>query len=269
MALVAMLVFAVLADQIYNQEAFVLDTVANPFLHAISSPALDVVMNGDHDARVGPVRRRPVRSAPWSFFVYHGDTARGALPRRQRSAAASLLDGLLKIFVHRPRPALPWAHVLPDYSFPSGHSMNSLVFYLAIALIVRTIYGPRAGSIAVPLALLIAIAVGLSRIYLGYHYLSDVVGGFAAGLAWLFIVADRLRGDPADLGEAAMGAPPGASTAETGRRRRDGPARLLSRPGAPLLAVARDPAGARPPRPAVVGRGRRGAPDRGRRPRRT
>jgi undecaprenyl-diphosphatase len=66
--------------------------------------------------------------------------------------------------------------------------MNSLVFYLAVALIIRAVYGQRAGSIAVPLALLIALAVGLSRIYLGYHYLSDVVGGFAAGLAWLFIV---------------------------------------------------------------------------------
>ncbi|HEY4189417.1 MAG TPA: phosphatase PAP2 family protein [Candidatus Limnocylindrales bacterium] len=194
MALVAMLAFAVLADQIYNKEASVLDQVANPFLHAISSPALDLVMNGI--TTLGSV---PFVAALFIgsvvFFVYHGYRAE-ALFLAAAIGGSVLLDSLLKVFVERPRPALPWAHVLPDYSFPSGHSMNSLVFYLAIALIVRTVYGPRAGSIAVPIALLIAIAVGLSRIYLGYHYLSDVVGGFAAGLAWLFIVAIAFEAIP-------------------------------------------------------------------------
>ena len=143
-------------------------------------------------------------SVPFVGAVFVGVTA-FLLYRRHRAAALFLaaaiggsvaLNSTLKLIVERPRPALAWAHVLPDYSFPSGHSMNSLVFYLAIALIVRTIYGPRAGSIAVPLALLIAIAVGFSRIYLGYHYLSDVVGGFAAGLAWLFIVAVAFEAIP-------------------------------------------------------------------------
>ena len=187
LALVAMLMFALLAGQIYDKEAFVLDAVANPFLHAISSPALDVVMNGI--TTLGSV---PFVSALFVgsvlFFVYKGHRAE-ALFLTVAIGGAVLLNSLLKVFIERPRPALPWAHVLPDYSFPSGHSMNSLVFYLAVALIVRTVYGQRAGAIAVPLALVIAIAVGFSRIYLGYHYLSDVVGGFAAGLAWLVIVA--------------------------------------------------------------------------------
>jgi undecaprenyl-diphosphatase len=185
-ALIAMLAFAVLADQIYNQEAFVLDAVANPFLHSISSPAMDLIMNGI--TTLGSV---PFVAALFVgsviFFVYHGYRSE-ALFLGAAIGGAVLLNSLMKVFVHRPRPALPWAHVLPDYSFPSGHSMNSLVFYLAVALIIRAVYGQRAGAIAVPLALLIAFAVGLSRIYLGYHYLSDVVGGFAAGLAWLFIV---------------------------------------------------------------------------------
>jgi undecaprenyl-diphosphatase len=99
------------------------------------------------------------------------------------------LNSVLKLFIQRPRPPLPWAHVLPDYSFPSGHSMNSLVFYLAIALIIWARAKPPAGSIAVIAAFVIAISVGFSRIYLGYHYLSDVVGGYAAGLAWLLVVA--------------------------------------------------------------------------------
>jgi undecaprenyl-diphosphatase len=99
------------------------------------------------------------------------------------------LNGTLKVVVERPRPVLPWAHVLPDYSFPSGHTMNSLVFYLAIALVVWATYGKRPGALAVVLALAIAVAIGFSRIYLGYHYLSDVVAGLAAGIAWLLVVA--------------------------------------------------------------------------------
>jgi undecaprenyl-diphosphatase len=93
------------------------------------------------------------------------------------------------VLIQRPRPQLPWAHVPPDYSFPSGHSMNSLVFYLAIAMIIWARSKPPTGAIAIVVALAVAIAVGFSRIYLGYHYLSDVVGGFAAGLAWLLVVA--------------------------------------------------------------------------------
>jgi undecaprenyl-diphosphatase len=99
------------------------------------------------------------------------------------------LNGTLKVVVHRPRPALPWANVLPDYSFPSGHTMNTVVFYLAIAMIVWVTLGRRPGAVAVALALVVSVAVGFSRIYLGYHYLSDVIGGFAAGLGWLLVVA--------------------------------------------------------------------------------
>jgi undecaprenyl-diphosphatase len=194
MALVAMLVFAVLADQIYNQEAFVFDAAANPLFHSISSPAMDLIMNGI--TTLGSV---PFVAALFVgsviFFVYHGYRSE-ALFLGAAIGGAVLLNSLMKVFVHRPRPALPWAHVLPDYSFPSGHSMNSLVFYLAVALIIRTVYGPRAGSIAVLVALLIALAVGFSRIYLGYHYLTDVVGGFAAGLGWLLVVVIAFEAIP-------------------------------------------------------------------------
>ena len=159
-ALVSMVCFAALADSIYVQEKFALDTVANPFLHSISSPMLDAVMNGI----------TTLGSIPFVTVVFIVAMV-VLIVRRQRADAlflvvaiggSVLLNNILKLLIQRPRPVLPWAHVLPDYSFPSGHSMNSLVFY---------------------------VAIGLSRIYLGYHYLSDVVGGFAAGLAWLFIVS--------------------------------------------------------------------------------
>ena len=186
-ALVAMLIFAFLADRIYDQEAFALDAIANPFLHAISSPFLDAVMNDVTSLGSVPVVGALLALAV-GILLYRGHPSK-ALFLVAAIGGSVALNGMLKLVVHRPRPALPWAHVLPDYSFPSGHSMNSLVFYLAVALILWVTYGRRAGWLAVAVALVIAAAVGFSRIYLGYHYLSDVIGGFAAGLTWLFVVA--------------------------------------------------------------------------------
>ncbi|MEP6638354.1 MAG: phosphatase PAP2 family protein [Chloroflexota bacterium] len=186
-ALVAMLCFAFIADRIYDREAFALDAVANPFLHAISSPALDVVMNGI--TTLGSVPFVGVVFVVAMVILLARDKRADALFLAVAIGGSVALNSALKLLIERPRPMLPWAHVLPDYSFPSGHSMNSLVFYLALAVLTWINVGRRAGGVAVIVALVIAIAVGFSRIYLGYHYLSDVVGGFAAGLAWLFIVS--------------------------------------------------------------------------------
>ena len=124
--------------------------------------------------------------------------------RRHRVEALFLLVAMvgsvaineyLKLILHRHRPQLSWAQVQPEYSFPSGHSMNSLVFYAALALIVAVLWGRRAGLASLVLAIALALLIGTSRIYLGYHYFTDVVGGFLAGAAWLFIVAAAFGGE--------------------------------------------------------------------------
>ena len=112
-------------------------------------------------------------------------------------AGALLLNGAMKVFFQRPRPSLPWAAVLPDYSFPSGHTMNAIAFYVALALILWSIFGRRIGLLAMAVAAVLALGVGISRIYLGYHYLTDVVGGILAGIAWLLVVGTALRARPA------------------------------------------------------------------------
>jgi undecaprenyl-diphosphatase len=185
-ALFAMLFFGYLADRVYDQEVFALDTYANPFLHSIASPPLDAVMNGI--TSLGSVEIVGALFVLAVVLLLYYGRREEALFLTVAIGGSVALNGTMKVIVERPRPALPWAHVLPDYSFPSGHSMNSFVFYVAIALIIWGAYGRRIGAVAVTVALLIALAVGLSRIYLGYHYLSDVLGGFAAGLAWFSIV---------------------------------------------------------------------------------
>jgi membrane-associated phospholipid phosphatase len=185
-ALLAMIFFGLLADRIYLQESFALDTYANPFLHSISSPMLDSVMNGI--TSLGSVEIVGAFYILAIVLLLSRGLRTDALFLTVAIGGSVALNGIMKVIFERPRPQLPWASVLPDFSFPSGHSMNSLVFYLAIALILWTHFGRRVGVGAVVAAVVIAVAVGFSRIYLGYHYLSDVVGGFAAGLAWLLVV---------------------------------------------------------------------------------
>jgi undecaprenyl-diphosphatase len=103
-------------------------------------------------------------------------------------SGAAFLDRWLKLAIHRPRPAYAAALLHhPTWSFPSGHAMGSLVGYgmLAYVLVLR-VGGPRRTKTLIVLgaALLIA-AIGVSRLYLGVHYLSDVLGGYAAGMLWL------------------------------------------------------------------------------------
>ncbi|HVH66993.1 MAG TPA: bifunctional DedA family/phosphatase PAP2 family protein [Gemmatimonadales bacterium] len=102
-------------------------------------------------------------------------------------AGAGLLTEVLKLLIRRPRPL--GAALLQQYgwSFPSGHALGSLIGYgmLAYVLIVFWIHRPRAQVAAALGAALLIVAIGVSRLYLGVHYFSDVVGGYAAGVLWL------------------------------------------------------------------------------------
>jgi membrane-associated phospholipid phosphatase len=107
---------------------------------------------------------------------------------------AGVLNVFLKGIFHRLRPQLPEPWVTePGWSFPSGHAMGSMVTYGFLAFVlVRTTPLPRR-TVTVLLAILVLL-VGFSRIYLGAHYVSDVVGGYAAAAVWLtfcIVVTDQ------------------------------------------------------------------------------
>ena len=129
------------------------------------------------------------------------------LMRRQGHAAglvlAALAGGLLlnwtlKNYFDRPRPELvPHLHHVLTASFPSGHSLLSAVVYLTLgALLARLVEERRLKIYIIAVAGVMSVLVGASRVYLGVHYPTDVLGGWTVGLSWAvlcWLVARQLQ----------------------------------------------------------------------------
>jgi membrane-associated phospholipid phosphatase len=109
----------------------------------------------------------------------------------------TVLDGVIKYVVRRPRPEFAAKFLYySSWSFPSGHSMGSMIGFAMLAytiIRVRKIES-RAAKIVIWAGATITIAlVGYSRIYLGVHYLSDVIAGYALGVLWLAVCFTGLQ----------------------------------------------------------------------------
>lgn len=100
-----------------------------------------------------------------------------------------ILSSTLKYFFSRPRPdVVPHLSHVYTSSFPSGHSMLSAVIYLTLGALLASVITNRMLKIYVlGVAVLLTLMVGLSRIYLGVHYPTDVLAGWIAGLAWALV----------------------------------------------------------------------------------
>jgi undecaprenyl-diphosphatase len=120
---------------------------------------------------------------------------------------ALVLENGLKLLVRRARPEPYFGTRLPiSFAFPSGHALDSLVVYLALAILVSPYIASRGRRVALFAAItVLVLLVGISRIYLGVHWTTDVLGGWATGAAWLAawaILADRRQSAGLSHGEA-------------------------------------------------------------------
>ena len=179
----ALIAFGALAWLVRQPGIPPIDPAVTRALHDPASPSLDALMNAVTGLGSSVVLVAVVACVAGVLAV-----------RRHRAEAVLLvlalggtlvLNDVLKSIVQRPRPDVEWAAVWPESSFPSGHSMNSLVIYLALALVTWRLAGHRVGVVALVLAATVPISVGISRIYLGAHWMTDVIGGYLAGGLWL------------------------------------------------------------------------------------
>ena len=104
-------------------------------------------------------------------------------------AGGSLLNWSLKNYFNRARPEfVTQLHHVDSYSFPSGHSLLAAVVYLTLgALVARLVAKRRQKIYILGVAVLLTFLVGVSRVYLGVHYPSDVLAGWSVGLLWAIL----------------------------------------------------------------------------------
>jgi undecaprenyl-diphosphatase len=156
-----------------------------------------------------------------------------AFKRRRRAALllVMLFVGRMAVELHKllagaPRPPIA-DEVLNEASlaFPSGHAANSMITYVAIALLVPV--GQRNRAVAVVLAVSLSIVIGLSRVVIGVHWPSDVIGGWAFGLLLVVIfmrlASARPEGEAGEASNAAERMPPLRHFPWRRRRQDDGP----------------------------------------------
>jgi undecaprenyl-diphosphatase len=136
----------------------------------------------------------------WPMTILTAVAAGVLLMRGNRTSAATLAVGvlsgsgvgaLLKLLFARVRPALEVARIpMPEsYSFPSGHALTSVLFFGTLAFLILLHEKNLGRAIAgVVICVLGAFAIAMARVYLGVHYLGDVVGSWLLGASWLAVV---------------------------------------------------------------------------------
>ncbi|HEY2159811.1 MAG TPA: phosphatase PAP2 family protein [Solirubrobacteraceae bacterium] len=119
------------------------------------------------------------------------------------------LYSLAKLFVHRQRPPSEiWLTKVAGTAFPSGHAVQSLATFVALA-VAGAVWVPRARGAVLALAVVLAAGVGCSRVYLGVHWTTDVLAGWLIGAAWIAIVLRLTRPAAAIGARLRTGAAPG------------------------------------------------------------
>ncbi len=180
--LVSLYAFAVLADEVLRQQTDLLDLLVLAQLQQFKSPTLDLLarvasfMGSEGVAIIGVLL---VAALAWRGRW----GAAGGLVLA--AGGAQLLNDVLKGEFHRVRPS-PVLGMLPvqAFSFPSGHAMVSAAFYTCLAYLSWRVLHGWARPVCTAGLLLLVLAIGLSRLYLGVHYFTDVVAGYLAGFLW-------------------------------------------------------------------------------------
>jgi membrane-associated phospholipid phosphatase len=188
---IALLIFAIpfgfLLDQVIRRGSLMkVDTSAANHLH-------EWIRN--YDGLVAFLRVVTFLGAPMWFYLTVGGICVWLWLRHRRRLVVFLLtttlgggavDTAVKVLVNRPRPSLedPIATAIGK-SFPSGHAMISLLTYGALVLVFLPAIAKRQRPFLIAGAIVLVLLIGFSRLALGVHYITDVLGGYALGAAWL------------------------------------------------------------------------------------
>ena len=188
----ALIFFALLSDWVLEGETKHFDAIILSTVHQYSSPVLTTFMRVL--TQFGSTAFLTLVSI--LLLVFGLKRQRAVILLAITMMGAALLIWVLKLEFQRARPVPFFELSQPKtYSFPSGHALGAFCFYGVLAAIIGDRIQSRRGRLLIwTVAGLLIFLIGFSRIYLGVHYPSDVLAGYAAGFVWVMAVAsvDRL-----------------------------------------------------------------------------
>jgi undecaprenyl-diphosphatase len=109
------------------------------------------------------------------------------------AAGSAVLPSVVKLIVARPRPTIEHLSQLSSLSFPSEHTTQAAAVYLTIAILLSKDLNRGWRDLLIGIAVVIALGVAWSRVYLGVHYPTDVVAGLVLGWSWALLVFQWAR----------------------------------------------------------------------------
>lgn len=195
LAVIAAWGFAELASEVGQGETQQLDESVLLWLNARATPQLDVAALEITSLGSGTVVWTVVFIA--SAFLWSSRHRYSVVLLWVAVAGGAVLNLVLKAAFDRPRPDLfPWrTPYAGQSSFPSGHAMTAVVVYWTLAyLITRLEPTALLRRLTWALVAMVIVLIGVSRLYLGVHYPSDVLAGFVVGFAWATFCAAGIRG---------------------------------------------------------------------------
>jgi membrane-associated phospholipid phosphatase len=183
-AATALFVFGWLAEEMLEGDTQQFDTFVRTAVHQLATPGLTRLMQVF--SFLGSVAAVTAMClAAICVSLYYRRTRTAALLAVTMLGVAAL-DVALKHAFHRPRPVAFFGAAPTSYSFPSGHALGSFCFYGILAAILAGRARGRGAKFCFWIAAVLLVGmIGLSRIYLGVHYPSDVIAGYCAAVVWV------------------------------------------------------------------------------------
>lgn len=192
LSIFSFLLFTKIARNVLNNEYFNFDMAVSKVIYGLRAPISTQIME------IISFLGQDVVLIPFSTLVFF-------LVRKKHKHESNLffmaivigflINFTIKLFIARPRPSLSPLFIEAFYSFPSGHAMNSVIVYGIFAFFIfRFTRNKRLSIIIASACALLVTSIGISRIYLGVHYPTDVFAGFIGGLWWIVtvLVAEKI-----------------------------------------------------------------------------
>jgi len=188
-AIFSLAIFVWLADEVFEGETKNFDEAIRASIHQFASPALTEIMK--IFSLLGSVAFLAALGACVSIILILLRWKRAVVLFLITMVGEILIELAMKSLFHRARPEPFFNYPLPSsFSFPSGHALGSFCFYGILAWLVAARLQNRALKIVIwTSAILLVALIGISRIYLGVHYPSDVAAGYLTALIWTISVA--------------------------------------------------------------------------------